>query len=204
MRELVTIGDLGSFRTATPLGRSRGRRVQVLQGIGATIVGWSPPAAVNMNSVGVPLQNAAIALQNYLDANGIPNEATDDPNVAAFQQAWNADGVAGVSPIDVDGGYGPNTTAALNALTGQAAPPGGGGIVPVTPAPVVPGSTPASGAGFPWGAAILVGGILAGGYFFFLRKKKRTSFSVTTHANPRRRGKKKNGRRGAKKGGRRK
>jgi hypothetical protein len=197
MRELMTIGDLGALggvRDATPLGRAMARRYAVM---GATIPGWSPPAAVNMNSVGVPLQNAAIALQNYLDASGIPAESVNDPNVAAFQTAWNADGVAGVAPIDVDGGYGPNTMAALNALTGEAAPAGGGAVVPGTPSAVIPGSS-SSSSGFPWGTALLVGGLLVGGYFLFFRKKT-ARLSVTTHTNPRRgRRKKKNGKRAKK------
>lgn len=184
-RELYTIGDLGSVSIARPLGRSNARRRAF--SMGATIANWSPPSAVNMNAVGTPLQNAAVALQNYLDTNGVPAlTSTNGGQVSAFQSAWNADSVAGVAPIDVDDAYGPNTYAALNAITGEARPPQGGAVTPATPGTVVPSSSSAS---FPWGTVLLVGGGLAAVYFLFLRKRRKKSGGtvVEVKSNPRRR-----------------
>jgi hypothetical protein len=203
-RELFTIGDMGAF-APRPLQRSNARRRSVsmpmrgtaaLYGMGATIVGWSPPAAASMTTVGSALQDAAVALQNYLDTSGVPAESTSDPNVSAFQTAWNADAVAGVARLDVDGGYGPNTYSALNALTGQASPPAGTAPAPVAPG-VIPGGggqvVPSSGASsFPWGWALLGAGGLALLWMLMKRRKKKsgghhTGSIVEVKTNPRRR-----------------
>lgn len=183
---------------ASPLTRTRTRRRAMLGYVtmGATIANWSPPAAANINSVGTALSNAALALQNYLDASGVPPESKADPVVGAFQLAWNADPVAGVAQLQPDQGYGPNTHDALNALTGLA-PPVGGGVTPPAPAPGVlptPGVTPSSSSSssVPWGDIALVAGGLGLVYLLFFRKKKggghRSSHPIIElKSNPRRR-----------------
>lgn len=182
-RELYTIGDLGALaplRSASPLRRQAVRR-RVMTGIGATIANWAPPAGLSMTTAGAALQAAATTLQNYLDTNGIPPESTSDPQVLAFQQAWDADPLAGKAQLDQDGGYGPNSQAALAALTGLAPPYNPGSAVATNTSTATPGT-------FPWGTAALVGGAALAVYFLFFRRKR--SASVTVRTNPRRRKKK--------------
>lgn len=69
-------------------------------------------------------QDAGLALLNYLDSNGVPNETTPTPAVGAFQSAYNADPIAAGAngQLNVDQEYGPNTHDALAAIVGAVAP----------------------------------------------------------------------------------
>jgi hypothetical protein len=195
MRELVTIGDL---RTVGPAVRSRANRLRYLnvipmRGMGSTNPSFVPGA--NSDTGGAELQDAGIALLNYLDTNGVPSEHVSDPNVVAFQTAWNADAAnAGNNQkLSVDGGYGPNVHDALAAMVGAVAPPVNtgnapvpsqpGGTTPATPgAPPLPLAQAGMGGG---GVLLFLALALAGGFVLFGSKKQRTS--VTVRRNPRRR-----------------
>jgi hypothetical protein len=193
-RELVTIGDL---RTVGPAVRSRARRLSYLnvvpmRGIGQTNLSFVPGA--NSTTGGSELQDAGVALLNYLDSNGVPSEHTNDPNVVAFQTAWNADPANAGSnhQLSVDGGYGPNVHDALAAMVGAVAPPVNTGTAPVpsTPggtSPATPGAPPlplqASAAG--GGSLLLWLAIAAAGAYLVFGGKKRTT-SVIVRKNPRR------------------
>jgi len=204
MRELVTIGDL----YARPLSRDRMRRRQAMGrfsgpsgwDIGQTNPSFAPGA--DSSSGGQELQDAAIALLDYLDANGVPSEHTSDPNVLAFQTAWNADPANGAASakLSADGDYGANTHDALAAMVGAVAPPVNTGAGPApgpapapgpSPAPIVPASTTT---GSHLGLFLLLGAVALGGWLL-MRKKKRGGGGghrssrplVEVRQNPRRR-----------------
>jgi hypothetical protein len=188
-RELVTIGDL---RAAGPAARSRARRADYLRmiprSIGATNTAFAP--GVTPDTASGALQDDAVSLLNYLDTHGVPSEHVNDPNVEAFQTAWNADpgNAGGNAKLSVDGGYGPNTHDALNAVVGGTAPNVNTGSGPAPHAPAVtptptPGTTPHMSGG---GMLLLLGAALVGGYLLFGRKKGARA-SVIIHKNPRRR-----------------
>lgn len=200
MRELVTIGDL----YARPLSRDRARRRATLGrlshpsgwDIGQTNPSFQPGA--DSSNAGQALQDAAIALLNYLDTNGVPSEHVRDANVLSFQTIWNAD-PANASPrakLSLDGGYGPNVHDALDALVGGIAPAEntGGGPAPAPspaptppaphPAPVVPASTGSSHVGL----FLLLGAVAISGWLLFRKRKRSAGHAlVEVRSNPRRR-----------------
>lgn len=154
------------------------------------------------DTAGSALSTAAANLLNYLDANGVPSEHINDPQVNAYQQAWNADPANSADQLSVDGGYGPETQGTLNVLTGGIAPavntgpPGTTPVsptpvtpTPVTPAPVTPAKTD-SEVGF-W---ILLAAVGVGAYLLLRKKKGKTvhhhhpaSAAIELRSNPRRR-----------------
>jgi hypothetical protein len=203
MRELVTIGDL----YARPLTRDRMRRQRSMGrfsgpsgwDIGQTNPGFAPGA--DSSSAGQELQDAAIALLNYLDANGVPSEHVRDANVLAFQTSWNADPANGAASakLSLDGGYGTNTRDALAAMVGSVAPPVNTGGAPApspSPAPPSPHPSPApivpaAAGGSHLGLWLLLGAVALGGWLL-MRKKKRGGGGhgralVEVRSNPRRR-----------------
>jgi hypothetical protein len=196
MRNLVTIGHLGA---ATPLSRSRLRRVAYLHrvpmhGIGQTNPNFHPGAT--SDNAGNALQDSALSLLNYLDVSGAPSEHASDQQVEDFQLVWNEDpaNAAASAKLSVDGGYGPNTRDALNAIVGGIAPAVNTGGAPApSPAPH-PSPTPGPGPAPPVQQAGMGGGGLllllaiaaAAGYAIFGKKKRLTS--VIVRRNPRRGG----------------
>ena len=139
------------------------------------------------------VQQAAGDLLNYLQGSGC--QPSFDPSVQAFQQAYVNAG--GNLPNDsngssgVDGLYGANTQAALQAVLdagpnqpGQSAPAGcvpagGGGGTVVTPTVVVPGTvsatTTASGMSSTTKAVLIGAGVVGVGiigYALYKRNKK--------------------------------
>lgn len=199
-RTLTTIGEM---YPPSPLRRQSLRRSRT---IGQTNPGFSAPASGALADLaGQPLQTAAFALQNQMDAYGVPSIHTSSPDVLAFQQAWNADpnagGAGGNRHLDEDGDYGPNTSAALDAITGLAQAPNTGGAtpvapspgpspLPVTPTPATPTTPTAPAHGMTAGAWLVVGAAAAAAvYFLFFRKKKRTKHvsQAIVKVNPRRR-----------------
>jgi LPXTG-motif cell wall-anchored protein len=209
MRELVTIGDLHAAR---PAARSRARRRSMgFVEMGVTNPNFVAPSDAQMSASppGSALVNAASALAAYMATSGTPSEHVNDPMVLAFQQAWNADPVSNLngasSQLSDDGGYGPNTQAALSAFGAYAVPAVNSGASPVvTPpspspvAPVVPGTSPAAPSTaaksdlLPILAIVGVAGLAA--WLLFFRKKKRGSSRrssstsmVLVKSNPRRR-----------------
>lgn len=172
--------------------------------MGQTNTNFAPGA--NTTSAGSELSDAGMALLNYLDASGVPSEHVSDPNVVAFQTAWNADPAnsAASAQLSVDGGYGPNVHDALAALVGSVAPAVNTGASPTPAAPATPASplvtpTPAtptapSSGGEGLGVLLLIGAALVGGWLIFGRKKKVTHHHagagramVEVRSNPRRR-----------------
>ena len=175
-RTHITIGSLHGTTN-----RLRARRLASVHPLflGATNPNFIAPSAadVTANPISDNLSNAAYALQNYLDGNGIPSEHDSVQVVGAFQAQWNADAISNShgasSKLSVDAGYGDNTAAALDLITGEAPRPnyGPAGSV-LTGSAVQPFSTkPAPGPGPPhvtpetegsfW-PVVLVGAIVLG------------------------------------------
>jgi hypothetical protein len=189
MRELMTIGDLGAAR---PAARSRARRRMTMgfvDAIGVTNPNFLAPTNAQMGIANQPLLDAADALAAYFATHGVPSEHTSDPQVLAFQQAWNDDPVSGInaaaSQLSDDGAYGPNTRAALNAFglyqdfpvnsgAGPAPPPPAPAPSPspplVVPRPVTPATTEGKSA-LP--LLLVLGAVGLGAWLLFFRKKKR-------------------------------
>ncbi len=190
-RELRTIGDALHLRGG-PLARQRARRSQ-MTGMGASLPGWAPPSSVDDET-----QDAALALQNYLDnlPGGTPSMHTYDAAVAAFQIAWNGDpSVQGSQAVlEVDGAYGPNTRGALDFVTGLAQAVNAGPAPAIDPkaggggAPPLNLTTPNT-QGSPIGVIVLVGALAFAGWAVFFRKKKRGgATTIDVKSNPRRKG----------------
>lgn len=106
--------------------------------LGATNPSFVAPtvAQVQANPPGDALANAAVAMLNDFEQNGVPSEHVSDSFVVAFQQAWNADPLGQANgengQLQVDGGYGPNSHDALASIAGSApAVNTGGGGTPV-------------------------------------------------------------------------
>jgi hypothetical protein len=180
-RQLVTIGDL---RAARPLTRDRLRRQARTLGSATASTGSEA------------LQDAALAFINALDVGGVPLESTVDPNVRAFQQAWNADPANAGDQLAVDGKYGPLTQGALNVMTGVAPPVNYGGAPPApAPSPTPPGVlvTPAGGGGESTAFWLALAAVAVGGYLIFFRKRKKGAThhhhgtTLEVKSNPRRR-----------------
>jgi LPXTG-motif cell wall-anchored protein len=208
MRELVTIGDLHAAR---PAARSRARRRSMgYVELGVTNPNFVAPTSAQVSaSAGQPLINAAAALAAYMATSGTPSEHVSDPTVLAFQQAWNADPVSQIngssSQLSDDGGYGPNTQAALASFGAYAVPAVNSGAAPVvtppTPSPPLPspapGPAPSPAAGGSSDLLPLLGlgaAVAFGVWLLFFRKKKRGSRRAPAHStslvlrsNPRRR-----------------
>lgn len=212
MRDLVTIGDLYAAR---PLSRDRARRRSALGrlsrpsgwSIGQTNPNFAPGA--DSSSGGQELQQAAIDLLDYLDANGVPSEHASDQHVEDFQIVWNADPANGAASakLATDGDYGQNTHDALAAMVGAVAPPVNTGAAPPSPspapapspspgpspAPIVPAHTTTTTSHL---GLLLLLGALGVGAWLLMRKKKRargggsrhSSPLVEVRSNPRRRG----------------
>ena len=144
-------------------------------GVGATI-----------STVSADLSTAEQALMNDLNSSGCKQAV--DPTVTAFQQAYNASG--GSPALVVDGLYGANTQAALQATLNTdpnlpagayqapagcvAAASGGGGNNP-SPSPS-PTPAPPSSSNVNWGEYALIGAALVGagtiGYVSWKRHNK--------------------------------
>ena len=117
-----------------------------LAGVGAFKATFVPITADDLNATpaGIPLQQAAMALNQYMAASGVPSEHTDNAVVLAFQQAYNADPVSDIhndasnnGKLDEDGGYGPNTSTVYGVIMGITPP-----AVNTTPAPAPAPTTP--------------------------------------------------------------
>jgi LPXTG-motif cell wall-anchored protein len=195
MRELYTIGDLGSI--ASPAARSRAKRRRFIgaaadaPSVYGDAGGFRLPAPF-VDASGDALDTTSMALQNKFDGFGVTSEHVYDADVHAFQVAWNSDARTAGATLTPDGNYGPQTHDALNVLT-QMAPPVNTGAGP-SPGPA-PGPPPLptprpivkpTGGHSDLGMWLLLGGAGLAAWFLFFRKKKRSS-SVTVHANPRRR-----------------
>lgn len=152
------------FAFEHPLGRSvgavflrRDRSALVDGTLGQTNPNFvvATPAQVAANPPSDALGNAAVALLTYMASHGVPNEHVYSQPVYDFQFAYNddplgqANGAAGF--LSEDGGYGPNTRAALGAIAGQSGPA-------VNPAPAPPGPTPTPTPTKPVAQASLAGG----------------------------------------------
>ncbi|HTA17770.1 MAG TPA: hypothetical protein VK989_00675 [Polyangia bacterium] len=85
----------------------------------------APPASSSPNGATGATGDAAAALLNFFDTNGVPSEHVQSAPVGAFQTAYNADPISQVpdGQLNVDQEYGPNTFAALSAVVGDIAPP---------------------------------------------------------------------------------
>jgi hypothetical protein len=108
--------------------------------VGQTNPNFAPPSGLDATTMGAGLTAALQTLLTTFAANGVPSEHVNDPTTASFQQVWNNDptvsAAGGNALLNVDGGYGPNTAAAVAAINGGSAPavntnpapaPGGGG-----------------------------------------------------------------------------
>lgn len=148
------------------------------------------------DTAGSALTDAAYALLNHFDVNGVTPEHTQDPVVGAFQLAWNADPANAGDQLTHDEQYGPLTKGALAAIVGNVAQNVNAGPTPKpapapSPAPPVPTPSPSTSGGdvFPW---LLVGGAAVAAYFLFFRKKKKTHHhhapgtTIELRRNPRR------------------
>lgn len=191
-RTLYTIGLLP--RTVSRYSRR-------MAGIGATNPNFAVPDDATVQAqAGSDLQNAAMVLLNALELS-VPSMHASDPNVLAFQNAWNADPVSSLvanGKLDVDGGYGPNVQTALNTLVGGIAPTPNLGTTPAAPSGVttlptivVPGQVPSSG-GSDLGLILLIGGAAALGIYLLTRKRgggghRASKPLVSIKTNPRRR-----------------
>jgi hypothetical protein len=207
MRQLSTIGDLAAAR---PAARSRSRRASmgaVHASMGQTNTAFAPPTPgqVSTNPPGDTLSSAANSLLIYIQQHGTPSIHEDNQTVLQFQTAWNADPLSDSnganSQLSEDGGYGPNTHAALASIAGTAPAVNPGttpAVTPPIPAPV-PGPapvpplviphplvTPAHATTSHTGMWLLLGAAAVAAYFL-LRKKKRGGGSVIVKTNPRRR-----------------
>jgi LPXTG-motif cell wall-anchored protein len=184
-RQLVTIGSL----RATPLRRTRARRMGHVDPFRFREAGMGSATAA---TAGVDLQDAAVALLNYLEANGVPSEHVNDPQVYAYQQKWNADPANVADQLGLDGGYGPLTQGTLNVLTGGIAPLVNTGPPGTVPAVVPPGTITPAGGSSDW-TWLLIAAAVAGGAYLLFRKKKKSGGThhhgsvIEVKTNPRRR-----------------
>lgn len=211
MRQLQTIGDLGTVYRSGPLGRQAIRRAA--RSIGQTNADFTVPTGQPPGE-GTDVYDAAIALLNQFDTYGATSMHVADPVVSAFQAQYNAwASSVGAMPLSVDGGYGPNTYTAADWILGGVAPavntgatPGPSPAIqpaPPAPEPAPPHVTPATPA-TPTAPAQahsslafwLIAAAAAGGvYYFFFHKKKRKSggahrsrtTSIEVRGNPKRR-----------------
>jgi hypothetical protein len=151
---------------------------------------------------GAALQDAALALLNHFDANGVTPEETQDAIVGAFQLAWNQDPANTGDQLVPDSKYGPLTKGALDAMTGGIAPlvnaPPSPGPAP-SPAPSpAPGPSPApivpAASSHEMGVFLLLAAVAIGAYLLLRKKKgrrsggsRRSSPLVEVRSNPRRR-----------------
>jgi hypothetical protein len=179
----------------------------VYRGIGTTNPSFvaPTPGQIATNPPGDTLASAANSLLIYIQANGTPSEHEDNQTVLQFQTSWNNDPLSNAngenSQLSEDGGYGPNTHAALASIAGTAPAVNTGPAPAVTPPipPPAPGPAPvpplvlptphpltsptaASHTGM-W-LLLAAAGVAA---YFLLRKKKRSTGSVIVKTNPRRR-----------------
>ncbi len=154
--------------------------------------------SANSDTAGSDLQDAAMALLNHFDTNGVTPESTPDAFVTDFQMRWNEDPANKGDQLVVDGKYGPLTYGAQRAMVGNVAQPVNGGASPAVnpPAPAPPVTPPASGSSeLPW---LLLLAVAGGAYFLFFRKKKSTHHHahhgslVEIKSNPRRRARSRN------------
>lgn len=139
-------GPAGVYRYfcyETPIGVSVGAVCSDASGtlgmLGITNADFvAPPPGSAAGTAGAPLLAAASALVAYFNASGVPAETTDDPQVLAFQTAWNADPLSqqsgANSALSADGSYEPNTHDALAAIVGS-------GVPAVNPGPTPPTQT---------------------------------------------------------------
>lgn len=129
-------------------------------------------------TAGDALSTAAVDLLNYLEVNGVPSEHISDPQVLAYQRAWNADPANASDKLATDGGYGPLTQGTLNVLTGGIAPhvntgPGPApspAPAPITPKPAAPIAPTSSGGHL--GLFLLLGAAGLAAYLLFRKKRK--------------------------------
>jgi hypothetical protein len=145
--------------------------------MGATNPNWVAPTAAQLATTppGDALSNAVVAFLSYVETSGVPDEHTYNAQVAAIQSAYDSDPLAQVTgPIDVDGGYGPNTQALVQALSGSSPAINAAAVA----AGGVPQTTTSSTTGSSLGMFVLVAAIAGGAYLVFGRKKRQ---------NPRRR-----------------
>lgn len=171
------------FAFEHPLGRSVGAVFlrRDLSGSADGMLGQTNPnfvpataAQVQANPPGAALANAAVALLTAFSSGGVPSEHAYSQPVYDFQFAYNDDVVGQVNGsagfLSEDGGYGPNTQAALSAIAGGTpAPavnpaPAPSGTTPPTPTPAKPVAqasvTGSSGGGT---AAVILGVLVVGG-----------------------------------------
>lgn len=137
---------------AISLENQFGVRLQPVR-IGQTNVNFQAPSSdqVANQPPGNVLAAAAQSLLNYFQSSGVPSEHTNNSQVMAFQTAWNGDPLSDIngsnSNLSQDGGYGPNTMAALASINGGSAPPVNTGPAG-PPGPVgPPGPAPIPGGG---------------------------------------------------------
>ena len=185
-RQLVTIGDLTAAR---PLGRTRQRR-QAMIGL---VQGPYGMGAATSATAGEALQDAAMALLNKFDAQGVTPMGTADATVGDFQTAWNADPANASDQLADDSDYGPLTQGALNAIVGVAPAVNYGGNITPGPSPT-PGTTPATtGGSSHLGLWLLLAAAGVGAYLLMRKKRRsgggrrRAAPTIEVRTNPRRR-----------------
>ena len=203
MRELRTIGAVGSPRAARAVRARSMHGLSLVPTMGSVDIGATNPSfqapstdQVQANPPGDALANAANALLIYMNSNGVPPESSYNAQVAAFQTAWNADPLGQVNgtngTLQVDGGYGPNVQAALSSLSGGQSPAvntSSSGNV----ASDVPLASVAGGSSIPWGYIAIAAALGLAAYLYVHRRRKgsgarrRSGSTVEVRSNPRRR-----------------
>lgn len=178
-------------------GPSGGVGIQVIHAarrVGSTNPNFAPPSGLNANTMGAGLQAALNTLLTNYSSNGVPSEHAYDSTAAAFQQVWNNDPIVsaagGNALLSVDGGYGPNTAAAVAAINGGSAPsvntnpapPGAPPPTPPSPAPPASNNASALAGMSTWGLWLVGAAAVGGAYLVGKSAMDKHGGKIASHA----------------------